>query len=50
MKCSLIVLNKASLFTFDAAFSGVRVRFRTWILFCHILQMEEKNDTISSYN
>ena len=28
MKCSLIVLKTASLFTFDAAFTGVRVRFK----------------------
>ena len=28
MKCSLIVLKTASLLTFVAAFSGVRVRFK----------------------
>ena len=38
MKCSLIVLKIASLFTFNAAFKGVRVSFWTGRLFCHFLQ------------
>ena len=42
MQCSLIILKTASLFTFDAAFSGVRFRFENLEIILDLFTKEIK--------